>query len=196
MSRRPWVAAAACLLLLVGCAGDDAPSETPETTGSSVPSEEPTSAGEESSPAEPAEPAEPPTVEGEWEELELEPMTSDDAIAAAPLPEALKQYLGDALLEEIIANEEWAEEFPDCPVEADVTAYHPAGFAVVGIAGCGPTGRFGIVASAGEQWEEAVMVGDDAPACSELAEAGVPADVPYVWDGGLRCDDPSGFRYW
>ena len=207
MRRSRLLVPLAAALLLAGCAGGDGPSDEPaspeeassaaeEPTEDETPPEEDATPDEAEEPQEPVEPAEPPTVEGEWAELDLPPMTSNEDIGQAPLPQALKLYLEQALLDEIIYNEEFADEFPDCPVEASVTAYHPAGFAVVGIAGCGPTGQFGIVTSANEMWEPAAMVGEEPPTCQELADAGVPGDVPYAWDDGFRCSEGNEYRYW
>ena len=168
----------------------------------------PTPAASVEASAEPAEEASPsqsdtpvpasaPDVEGEWETVETGPMTTEAAIDEADLPDGLKEYLKGALLEEIIANEEWAEEFPDCPVEAQITAIHPAEFAVGMVQGCGPDGRMGIFKADNGTWREAVLIGNSVPNCTDLADEGVPAEVPVGWDEGFRCQDTEeNWRYW
>jgi hypothetical protein len=188
-------------VLLTACAPaadpPDAPSATPAPTPSTgaTPSPTPEQALTKRSQT-PAPPAEAPSVEGEWAMLETGPLTSEEAIDAAALPDGLKAFLKEALLDEVIAAEEWAEEFPDCPVEARVTALHPAGFAVGSVLGCGPDGLMGIFAGTAEAWGAAVSALPEPPECEALAEAGVPAGVPVDWDEGFRCAEGGGWRYW
>lgn len=170
------------------------PEPDPTTTFAS-PGHDVGSAEGASESAEPETPAEPPEVEGEWEEKDTGPMTSEEAIDAADLPAGLKAYLKEALLQGIDDNEEYADEFPNCPVEAQVTALHPAGFAVGSVLGCGPDGPMGVFAGRAGAWREVVRVHDE-PECSELAELGIPAGVPVTWDQGLRCGEGGSVRYW
>ncbi len=193
--RRAGILIAA--LVLGGCTPAPEPSE-PMTSDASRAAAAPSPSLAPVAPAsaEPAEPVEAPTVEGVWQEVETGAMTSDEAIDAAPLPDGLRAFLKDALLEEVLASEEWAEEFPDCPVEARVTAIHPAGFAVGSVLGCGPYGVMGVLGEADGGWVELASAILEPPECAVLAEAGVPAAVPYPWDEGLSCVEGGAWRYW
>lgn len=201
------VALFAALLLLAGCSqptsepdGDESAPAPNSSQAESTPAAEPEASPSESAASEPASEAAPavaPSVEGEWKSVDTGPMTTEEEIDATDLPSALKEYLKSALMEEIIANEEWAEEFPGCPVEAQITALHTAGFAVGMVQGCGPDGLMGVFKDDGGTWRDSVMTGNEVPACADLAAEGVPADVPYEWDEGFRCQDAgANWRYW
>lgn len=190
-------ALAAALLLVAGCSAEapspsQAPSSSPAQPSSSAPAESPSP----SESAQPSAPAVAPSVEGEWKTVEIGPMLSDGDVDGADLPDGLKAYLKEAILDQVLLEEEYADEFPDCPVEARVTALHPAGFAVATIAGCGPDAQMGVIKATGDEWDAAVLQGNETPACQELADEGVPAKVPVDWDEGFRCTDGDGWRYW
>lgn len=123
-------------------------------------------------------------------------MLIDEEIDAVDVPTSLKTYLKETVLDVVTANE-GEEGADDCPVETSVVGYHPAGFAVVSIVGCGPEESTGVVAQEGDGWVPAVLTAPDTPACQELADAGVPAQVPYLNGEGLRCEDNDGsVRFW
>ena len=189
-------------VVLLSACSQDAPEQAASQPVSPTPAasvEASAKPSEEASPSqsETPAPAAAPDVEGDWEVIETGPMTTEAAIDEADLPDGLKDYLKSALLEEILANEEWAEEFPDCPVEAQITAIHPAEFAVGMVQGCGPDGRMGIFKEDGGEWRDAVLIGNSVPNCTDLADEGVPAEVPVDWDEGFRCQDTEeNWRYW
>ena len=181
------------VLLLVGCAGG-AP-ESPPTPDVAPSSGAPSVAS--SAPATPdATPVETPSVEGNWRTLDATSMLTDEEIDVVDVPASLKTSLKESVLDVVTANE-GEEGADDCPVETSVVAYHPAGFAVVSIVGCGPEESTGVVAQEGDGWVPAVLTAPDVPACQELADAGVPARVPYLNGENLRCDDTDGsVRFW
>lgn len=192
--RRAGILIAA--LALGGCSPAPEPAEPP-SSASPLPAAAPSSLEPVAPRTEaPSEPVEAPSVAGTWQELDTGALTSDELIDAAVLPEGLRVFLKDALLEEVLAGEEWAEEFPDCPVEARVTALHPAGFAVGSVLGCGPGGVMGLLGETDDGWTELASALVEPPECADLAEAGVPAGVPYPWDEGLSCLDGGAWRYW
>lgn len=203
--RRLLIGAAA--LALVGCAGGAPepavssapgdPSPTAAATDDGTPSEAPSPAPSPSEDPSSAAPAVAPTVEGEWREHDPAPLADDAAIGAAELPDGLKQALRDAVLDVVVMNEEYDDEFPDCPVEVSVGGIHPVGFAVASIAGCGPAEATGVFAYTDGAWHLAVPTSPEPPSCHALADAGVPAGVPYPWDGGqLHCIEGSEQRIW
>lgn len=189
--RRGALAGAA--LLLVGCVGGG--SESPAASHASASPSATSSASP--SPASPdATPAEAPSVEGSWRTLNATSMLTDEEIDAIDVPASLKTYLKETVLDVVTANE-GEEGADDCPVETSVVGYHPAGFAVVSIVGCGAEESTGVVAQEGDGWVPAVLTAPDIPACQELADAGVPAQAPYLNGESLRCEDNDGsVRFW
>ena len=181
------------VLLLVGCAGG-APESPP--TPDAAPSPGATSTASSAPSIPDASPVEAPSVEGNWRTLDATSMLIDEEIDAVDVPTSLKTYLNETVLDVVTANE-GEEGADDCPVETSVVGYHPAGFAVVSIVGCGPEESTGVVAQEGDGWVPAVLTAPDTPACQELADAGVPAQVPYLNGEGLRCEDNDGsVRFW
>lgn len=210
--RRPLALMA--VLALAGCGGGEPAAPVEEISAPPAPSAEP-EPSEEPTEAEPApsassspetateEPtseaprAVPPEVEGEWREHDATPMDTEAAIEGSSLSAGLKAALHEAVIDVVVLNDEYDEEFEDCPVEAAVAGVHPAGFAVASVAGCGPAELTGVYAYADGQWTLAVETSPEPPRCMALADAGVPAGVPYPWDGGqLHCMEGSEQRFW
>lgn len=193
---RRVVAAAASLLVVVGCAsGGPQPTPSPETPGQSSSSSNASAAS--STPATPSEPASAPSVKGAWKKLDAKPLLTDAEIDAAPVPESLKSYLKETVLDVVTENRGQEGDAENCPVETRIIGYHPAGFAMVSVTGCGPEESVGVVAQEGDGWVPAVFTSPDAPACQELAEAGVPTGVPYLNGEPLHCNDNDGsVRAW
>ncbi|WP_296138597.1 hypothetical protein [uncultured Tessaracoccus sp.] len=189
------VLAGAALLALTACGGQP-PEPAPSTPDEGAPPSSPGAAPSATpSASAPAAPATTPHVAGAWHEGPGL-LADQEAITAATLPAGLKTYLQDAVYEVVDLNSEYDEEFPDCPVEAEVGGVHDAGFAVVRVAGCGPEELTGVVADEDGTWEIVVETVPEDPECTELAEAGVPAGAPFPGDSGLRCVEGERTRYW
>ncbi len=177
-------------MVLVGCTGGE-PS-MPEVSASSA---APTVASSSAATAD-VTPAATPSVEGSWRTLDATAMLTNEEIDAVDVPASLKTYLKETVLDVVTANE-GEEGAENCPVETSVVGYHPAGFAVVSIIGCGPEESSGVVAQDGDGWVPAVLTAPDMPDCEELSDAGVPAQVPYLNGEGLRCEGNDGsVRFW